>query len=71
MSSIVLTIDTPSSTERFSIKIRRRSLGEGCGGGTRTAGIDLRKEPLGFEECERGFFSDVLELLSLRTISNC
>lgn len=67
MSSSVLTTDTLSSTERFSIKIRRRSLGDGCGGGTITAGIDFPKESPGFDKCECGFFSFVLELLRLRT----
>lgn len=67
MSSIVLTTNTLSSTERFSIKIRRRSLGDGCGGGTITAGIGLLKESPGFDKCERGIFSFVFELLSIRT----
>ena len=71
MSSIVLTMDTPLSTERLSIKIRRRSLGDGCGGGTITVGIDWRKESLGFDECECECFSFVLKPPSLRTIYNC
>lgn len=68
MSSTVLTTDKLSSTERFLIKIRRRSLGDGWGGGTMTAGIELRKETSGFNECEYGFFSVVLEVLSLSSI---
>lgn len=57
MSSTVLTTDILSRIERLLIKIRRRSLGEGCGSGTMTAGIDFRIEYPGFDECERGFFS--------------
>lgn len=70
MSSIVLTTDISSSTERFSVKIRRRSLGDGCGGGTITAGIDLPKESPGFDECKSGSFSSVLEVLNFNTIEN-
>lgn len=67
MLSTVLTTDILSSTERLSINIRRRSLGDGCGGGTITAGVDLPKESPGFDKCERGFFSFVFELLNMRT----
>ena len=68
MSSTVLTTDTSLSTERFSIKIRLRSLGDGCGGGTMTVAIDLLKEFSVFDKCENGIFSFVQELLSLVAI---
>ena len=68
MSSTVLTTDISSSIERLSIKIRRRSLGDGCGGGTITVAIDLLKEFSGFAKCEYGIFSLVPESLSLVTI---
>ena len=70
MSSIVLITDILSSTERFLIKIRRRSLGDGCGGGTITVGIDFVKESSEFDKCEREFFSDIFKLLSIRASRN-
>ena len=68
MSSIVLITDISSSVERLLIKIRRRSLGDGCGGGTMTAGTDLRKEILGFDKLECGAFSFVFGNLIFKTI---
>ena len=68
VSSIVLTTDISSSTERFSIKTRRRSLGDGCGGGTMTAGTDLRMEISGFDKYEGGAFSFVLGNLIMKTV---
>lgn len=68
MSSTVLTTDISLSIERLSTKIRRRSLGDGCGGGTITVAIDLLKEFSGFEECEYGIFSLGPEILSFVTI---
>ena len=67
LSSIVLTTDILLRTERFWRKIRRRSFGDGCGGGTTTAGIDFWKELSGFDEWEYRVFSFVLEFLNLRT----
>lgn len=68
MSSTVLTTDISLSIERLSIKIRRRSLGDGWGGGTMTVAIDLLKEFSGFEKCEYGIFSLVPEFLWFVTI---
>ena len=41
MSSIVLITETFFSTERFLIKIRRRSLGDSCGDGTIILGVNI------------------------------
>ena len=68
VSSIVLTTDTLSRIERFSINRYRRSLGDGCGGGTITAGLFLWKEIRGFERNKCGFFSLIFEFLKLLTI---
>lgn len=68
MLSIVLTTDTFLSMERFAINFRRRSSGDGCGGGTITAGGALREKFPGFNKFKRGFFSCILEPLALEAI---
>ena len=65
----MLTTDTFLSTERFLIKIRRHSSGDGCGGGTITAVIDLVEESPGFDKCTCVLFSIGLELLRCNTIA--
>ena len=69
VSSIVLTTDTLLSIERFLIKIRRRSWGDGCSGGTITAVIDLVEESPGFKKRASVSLSVGLELLRCNTIA--
>ena len=69
MSSRVLITAISLSTERFWLKIRLRSSGEGCGGGTITAGMGFfRKETSGFDTCECEIFSFGFGPLILKTI---
>ena len=65
----MLTTDTFLRTERLLSKIFRRSLGDGCGGGTITAVIDLVEKSPGFDKCTSGIFSTGLELLGCNTIA--
>ena len=68
MSSIMLTTETLFSTERFLIKIYRRSLGDSCGGGTIIVEVDFREELSEFDESESGFFSPIFNLIDLIAI---
>ena len=68
VSSIALTTDTFFSTERFSVKVRRHCIGDGCSGGIMTAGAALRDRISGFDKCDCDVFSFLPRLLTLETI---
>ena len=63
MLSIVSTTETLLSTEKFLIKIRRRSLGDSCSDGTIILGVNFREELSEPDKLESGLFSLTFDLI--------
>ena len=72
VSSITLTTETFFSTERFLMKIYRRSLGDSCSDGVIVVELNFWRELSGFEQSESGLFSwicDLIHLIAIEIIS--